>query len=62
MTTATTTLWYLTDPECCPRCGARRQYNVFCEVIHARAGSVECPPEPFSEDPVMALIQALQAA
>jgi hypothetical protein len=28
----------------CPKCGARRQYNVDSEIVHAALGNVECDP------------------
>jgi hypothetical protein len=46
----------------CPKCGARRQVNLDDVIIHARAGSVECPPVPFSEEPVQALLGVIRAA
>lgn len=57
-----THLYAYCEPTRCPSCGARRQYNTDYDVIHARAGTVYCPPQEFSEDPVTAAIQALKSA
>ena len=47
------------EPGPCPECKARRQWNVDGQIVHARAGSIECPPAPFSEAPVEALLGVL---
>lgn len=57
-----TQLYAYCEPTRCPSCGARRQYNTEFEVVHSRAGTLECPTEAFSEDPVIAAIQFLRTA
>lgn len=48
------------EPGNCPRCDARRQYNVDGAIIHARAGTVDCPPAPIAEpDGLLAILRAL---
>jgi hypothetical protein len=37
------------EPGDCPKCGARRQYNVDNEIVHARAGTYDCPTVPVRE-------------
>jgi hypothetical protein len=43
----------------CEECGARVQENMDGEIVHARAGTIECPPVPFSEDPVQMLLNVM---
>jgi hypothetical protein len=37
------------EPDNCPKCGARRQWNVDNEIVHARAGTYDCPTVPVPE-------------
>jgi len=50
----------LEEPGTCSKCGARTQLNTDNEVVHARAGTIECPSEPLSEAPVQALLNVLR--
>jgi hypothetical protein len=43
----------------CEECGARVQENMDGDVVHARAGTIECPPIPFSEGPVQIMMRVL---
>lgn len=50
----------VTEPGNCPRCGARRQYNTSYDIVHARAGTVECPSAPIAEpNGLLAILRAL---
>lgn len=33
----------MNEPAPCPKCKARRQYNVDGQIVHARIGQLECP-------------------
>ncbi len=48
------------EPEDCATCGARRQWNVDGEIVHARAGTYECPATPLSDTPLGLLFIELE--